>query len=323
MIYIINLYYADNDKLITESNLIKIKQMLASKDKIFFANVIDPSAEEIELLIQELLLHSITIKNFTTSEHIPKVEEYAYYLSTTMYDIKFITDEICYEVNPINIILMQNLTLIVTKTSFTSLEEILSRVSANLVGNFSNPCNLYYITLDVLIDNLFPVITCFEKKLALLQENLLTGGEKDYTKKLLNIRSNILKLKNSITYENEVLYKVSHEKLNLICEENIAYLKDVYHHIEKLSATLTEYGDWASNLSDSYASLSTAKTNDTLQMLTIIQYIFMPLGFLTGWYGMGFKMPEVAFKYSYLVFIIIVTTMTMSILIYFKKKKML
>lgn len=286
-------------------------------------NVINPSEEEMDILIQDLQLHLVTINNFTSSEHLPKIEEYPNYISTIMYDIQFSTGETCYKINPLNIILMQNLVLIVTKANFIALEEIISRISANLVGSFSHSCNLYYITLDVLIDNLFPVITCFEKKLDLLQENLLTGAGKDYTKELMSIRSNILKLKKSFTYENEVLYKVSHEKLNLIYEEDINYLKDVFHHIEKLNATLIEYYDWASSLSDGYDSLSTAKTNDRLQMLTIIQYIFMPLGFLTGWYGMGFKMPEVDFKYSYLLFIIIVTTLTILILIYFKKKKML
>ena len=319
----INLYYPEKDKLLKEDSLITIKQMLTSKDKIFYLNVQNPSDEEMELLIQVLQLHLITIKNFTTIKHIPKVEEYEHYLSTTMYDIELTTDEIYYKISPINIILMQNLTLILTKTNFTSLEEILSRISSNLVGNFSDSCHLYYITLDVLIDNLFPILTCFEKKLDLLQENLLKGTGKDYTKKLMSIRSDILKLKKSFTYEKEVLYKVSHEKLNLICKDDIAYMKDVFHHIEKLSATLTEYGDWASTLSDGYASLSTAKTNDRLQMLTIIQYIFMPLTFLTGWYGMGFKMPEADFKYSYLVFIVISTVLTISMLAYFKKKKMI
>jgi len=319
----INLYYTANDKLLTESNLSRIKQILPSKDKIFYLNVISPTDEEMELLIQVLQLHLITIKNFTTSKHIPKVEEYEHYLSTTMYDIQLTSDEICYKITPINIILMDNLTLILTKKNFNSMQEILSRISSNLAVNFSDPCNLYYITMDVLVDNLFPVITCFEKRLDLLQENLLTGPGKDYTNKVISIRSNILKLKKTFTYEKEVLFAVSHEKLNLICKEDIAYMKDVFHHIEKLSATLSEYSDWASNLSDGYANLSTAKTNDRLQMLTIIQYIFMPLSFLTSWYGTNFAMPETTFKYSYLFFILVSTTLTISMLAYFKKKKML
>jgi len=319
----INLYYTEKNALITEGNLAKIKQILFAKDKICYLNVTNPSDEEMELLIQVLQLHLITIKNFTTSKHLPRIEEYEHYISTTMYDIQLTNDEVCYKINSVSIILMQNLTLLLTKTNFTSFEEILSRISSNLVKNFSDSCDLYYITLDVLVDNLFPIITCFEKKLDQLQENLLTDGGKDYTKKLMSLRSNILRLKKSFTYEKEVLYKVSHEKLNLICKEDIAYMKDVFHHIEKLSATLTEYSDWASALSDAYASLSASKTNDRLQMLTIIQYIFMPLGFLTGWYGMNFKMPETDPAIAYYIFMFIVASISLSLIAYFKKKKLL
>jgi magnesium transporter len=319
----INLYYLDDNKLITEYNSTRIKQILEAKDKVCYVNVIKPTDEDMELLIQVLHLHLITIKNFSTSKHLPRVEEYENYVSTTMYDIELTNDEICYRTTPINIILMHNLTLILSKTSSTSLDEMLARISSNLIETFSDSCNLYYIALDVLVDNLFPVITCFEKELDTLQSNLLKGGDKDYTKNLMSIRGNILGLKKSFTYEKEVLYKLSYEKLNLICKEDIPYIKDVFHHIEKLSSTLTEYSDWASTLSDAYNAASTSKVNDKLQMLTIIQYIFLPLGFLTGWYGMGFKMPEVSFKYSYLVFIVIVAISTLSMLVYFKRKKML
>lgn len=321
--YMINLYYEDNARLITEYNFTRIKQILSSKDKICYLNIISPSDEEMELLIQVLQLHLITIKNFTTSKHLPKIEEYEDYVSTTMYDIELTTDEVCYKINPVNIILMKNLTLILSKTNSAYLEEMLSRISSNLVGNFSDPCNLYYITLDVLVDNLFPVITCFEKELDILQENLLKGGGKDYTKRLMSIRSNILGLKKSFTYEKEVLHILSHEKLNLICKEDIPYMKDVFHHIEKLSSTLTEYSHWASTLSDAYNSYNSSKVNDRLKALTIVQYIFMPLSFLTGWYGMNFKMPETKPAIAYYIFMASILFIIISMIAYFKKKKML
>ncbi len=139
----------------------------------------------------------------------------------------------------------------------------------------------------------------------------------------MNIRQSMLELRKAFSYEQEVLYRISHEKLAFVCNNVIAYMKDVFHHLEKLNAILQEYSDWAMNLTDAYVALSSSKLNDRLQMLTIIQYIFMPLGFVTGWYGMGFKMPEEGLHYSYPIFILIVMVITGWVIIYFKKKKML
>ena len=51
---------------------------------------------------------------------------------------------------------------------------------------------------------------------------------------------------------------------------------------------------------------------------------FIPLTFLAGIYGMNFEhFPELGFKYSYLIFWIIVICVVTGLLIYFKRKKWL
>lgn len=319
----LKLYYEEQSNLIEMHDLRSITQTILKDDKVCLLYAIDPQYYELDFLIQELNLHLITIKNFKTSKHIPKLESYPAYVSTTMYDIELANNDDCYTVNPIGIILMKNLTLILSQTDLLAMDEIMTRINNNLTLNFSDPCNLYYIALDVLVDNLFPILSCFEKKLDLIQENALKDYEKNYAKKLLTVRSGLLKLNKVFIYEKEVLYEISHEKLNFICQEDAPYMKDVYHHLEKLNVTLKEFNDWASNLSDTYTNDNTAKVNDRLQLLTVIQYVFMPLSFLTGWYGMNFKMPETDPAIAYYIFILIVTTISISMILYFKKKKLL
>ena len=101
-------------------------------------------------------------------------------------------------------------------------------------------------------------------------------------------------------------------------------MKDIYHHLEKLNATLKEYDGWASTLNDAYVAYSSSKLNDKLNLFTIIAFIFMPLDTLSGWYGMNFvNMPELAFKYGYFCLTGVVAIYLIIITMYFKKKKML
>src|SRR5659263_469394 len=111
--------------------------------------------------------------------------------------------------------------------------------------------------------------------------------------------------------------------MDYILQEQLPYMKDIFHHLEKLNATLQEYIDWSASLSDAYMSFSSSKLNDNLNLLTIISFIFMPLGFLTGWYGMNFKiMPECNLDYGYLYFIGFVAIITISMIIHFKRKQL-
>lgn len=61
-----------------------------------------------------------------------------------------------------------------------------------------------------------------------------------------------------------------------------------------------------------------------MTVLTVVTTIFMPLTLIVGWYGMNFKfMPELDYKMSYPILILISLSIVIGSLIYFKKKKWL
>jgi magnesium transporter len=64
--------------------------------------------------------------------------------------------------------------------------------------------------------------------------------------------------------------------------------------------------------------------NNNMNYLTIVTTIFLPLTLVTGWYGMNFRyMPELAYKYSYLVIIVLCILIIAGSLWFFKKKRLL
>jgi magnesium transporter len=320
----INLYYENNDKILTLEGLEKIKSEITLIKNSCFIKVIAATDTEMDFLTQYLKLHIITLKNIVSKKQLPKVEDYDNYISTIMYDVKYTDKQNCYITNPVIVILMKNMTLILAENTFEAMDEIFSRFSLNPNKAFTSASNLYYIAIDVLVDNLFPVLACFENKLDALQENILKNNAKDSNEKIIKIRKSLLELRKVFTYEQEILYKISHENMDYILQEQLPYMKDIFHHLEKLNATLQEYNDWASSLSDAYMSFSSSKLNENLNLLTIISFIFMPLSFLTGWYGMNFKiMPELNLDYGYFYFIGVVVIITFSMIIYFKRKKLL
>jgi magnesium transporter len=319
----LELYYEMNGKLESISEIEKIKERIDLNSRNMLLMVVLANEEEFDFLSNYLKLHIITIKSIKSNKHIPKIEVYENYLSTIMYDIQLIKESNSYDITPVGIVLMQNITIVLCRKNLDAYNEILRRLKVSLENSFKDSCSLYYVVLDVLVDSHFTILAALEDTLMFLQDNLLRDGKQDYTEKIMNIRRNVLELRKAFTYEQEVLYRISHDKLLFVCNYVIVYMKDIFHHLEKLNAMLQEYNDWASSLTDAYSAHASSRLNDRLQMLTILQYIFMPLGFLTGWYGMGFKMPEVSFRYSYIIFIISVVAITISVLIYFKRKKML
>ena len=62
--------------------------------------------------------------------------------------------------------------------------------------------------------------------------------------------------------------------------------------------------------------------NNIMKLFTVVSVIFLPLSLIVGWYGMNFVgMPELAWKYGYVMVIIICAVVTLFNFIMFKIKK--
>ena len=73
---------------------------------------------------------------------------------------------------------------------------------------------------------------------------------------------------------------------------------------------------------NNYMSMVAHKTNAVMSRLTIVSFIFLPLTFLCGVYGMNFDvLPEKGFKYGYLYFWIAVLVIAIGIIAFMKRKK--
>jgi len=62
--------------------------------------------------------------------------------------------------------------------------------------------------------------------------------------------------------------------------------------------------------------------NQVMKTLTVVATLFIPLTFLAGVYGMNFRfMPELQWKYGYLVFWGIILVVGALMFVYVKRKK--
>ena len=122
----------------------------------------------------------------------------------------------------------------------------------------------------------------------------------------------------------EVISALAKSESILIKEDVLVYLRDVYDHVIQAIDTIETFRDMLSAMLDIYLSSVGNRMNQVMKVLTIIATIFIPMTFLAGIYGMNFKyMPELEWKYAYLVFWLVVVMVFIIMIALFKKKKWL
>ena len=70
--------------------------------------------------------------------------------------------------------------------------------------------------------------------------------------------------------------------------ETTAYYRDVYDHIIRQYETVDSLRDLLTGAMDVYLSTVSNRLNMTVKALTVVASLFLPLTFLTGFFGMNF-----------------------------------
>ena len=131
-------------------------------------------------------------------------------------------------------------------------------------------------------------------------------------------------LRKSVWPLREVISGLERTESSLIEESTGIYLRDVYDHSIQVIDTIETFRDMISGMLDIYLSSISNKMNEVMKLLTIIATIFIPLTFIAGIYGMNFAyMPELQWRWGYFGVLFIMAVVSITMLIYFRKKKWL
>jgi magnesium transporter len=154
--------------------------------------------------------------------------------------------------------------------------------------------------IDVVVDNYLPVLEELQQQIELLEEQLLNKKIELSDRKILMMRKQMGSLMKSILPAREAVRQIIREEPDLIEEINMKYYRDIFDHLNYITATLEGFKDDINGLTDLYNATINNRLNNIMKTLTIISSIFIPLSFIAGIYGMNFDyMPELRWQYGY------------------------
>ena len=183
---------------------------------------------------------------------------------------------------------------------------------------------LLYQIADILIDNTILIIDVIDEALENLEDSIFHEDieEDELQKDIYYARRTLNRITKVSIHEKDVLNRMYHRFNNEIQQQLKYEFIDLNEHLKYLineSKTLLDRTGYLLNL---HMGILSTKMNKAMQRLAAISLIFLPLTFVVGNYGMNFEyMPELHWKYGYLMTWIINIAIAGSIYWWLKKKK--
>lgn len=188
-----------------------------------------------------------------------------------------------------------------------------------------SPLLLLSRLLNTMAQNYLDTMLEFEGKLSEIEDTIIQSKTDDLLIETMGYRSRLRKLRRIFNYHEKnslELLKMVKEKGGLV--EHHYHFQDVYDKNERLLSLSNMFYELTGDLVDGFLSMASHHLNKTMQVLTVITAIFVPLGFLAGLYGMNFQyMPELQVHNGYFILLSVMAVLAVSLIGLFKYKSWL
>ena len=149
---------------------------------------------------------------------------------------------------------------------------------------------LCYHLLDAVVDNYIDLVDDIEDIIDDLEDRIIDAkAGRDAVRDVFALKRQMIAFRKTASPLRDVVNEMTSRDFPYVKEETLPYLRDVYDHLVRLSDMLDTYRDILTGALDVHLSAVSNSLNLVMKRLTVVATIFLPLTFITGFWGMNFQ----------------------------------
>jgi magnesium transporter len=260
-------------------------------DKLLWLDVLAPDDDDVATLTDIFKLHPLAAADLTEFGQRPKIEDFGNLVYLVAYGVKGGDNDL----SEVHCFYAENFLVTVRRDGCHSLDQMRDRIGqpGGLVPSGTRPIRLillHYI-MDSLIDSFFPSLSAFDDRIDQLQEMIFAQPGTEQLAELFTMQRWLVSVRKLISPERDAMAALVAGMVTLpgMTADSDPYVRDLYDHLIRVSDLIDSYRDLITNAMDAYLSMVSNNLNEVMKQLAIIATIFLPLSFLTGFFGQNFS----------------------------------
>jgi magnesium transporter len=149
---------------------------------------------------------------------------------------------------------------------------------------------IVYLIINALVDAFFPVLNNFDDKIDALEDDILKAPTEAQLGVLFDMKRTLMNMRKVIAPQRDMMASINAGVSDVpgMTDEAAKYFRDLYDHLIRLADLVDSYRDLLSSVMDTHLSTVSNRLNVVMKQLAIIATIFLPLSWLTGFFGQNF-----------------------------------
>jgi magnesium transporter len=296
-----------------------IVHLLEGSHAVFWLDIQAPDDDDYRVLTDTFKFHQLTIEDVKNQNQRPKLDGYDGYEFAVVFVIGLEGEQVSFREHHLYIAPHYLVTVhLEPEPSFDKLNE---RIAESPVSTCRHVSFLTYLVMDSLVDTTFTALETLDESVDRLQDEVLRDAAPSQLALLQSMKHSVVEMRRILGAQRDMFQRL----VTLSVEqdrETTAYYRDVYDHIIRQYETVDSLRDLLTGAMDVYLSTVSNRLNMTVKALTVVASLFLPLTFLTGFFGMnfGWLVSRIGSGYAFAIGLSVMTISIVTQLFFFRRR---
>jgi len=259
-------------------------ELALKEDKLLWLDLQDTGDETLTLLREVFKIHPLAVEDAKEFHQRPKIEDYDDFVSMVIYGARGLDEPL----TEVHCFYAAHFLVSVHRDEVPAVAD-----ACRTLGRLPTDRRLValYRLFDTLVDTMFPYLAAMDDRIDDLQDQIFENPREKQLAAVFALKRQLVDMRKMVTPQRDMVSSMLTQVIPIsgMTTESERYVRDLYDHLIRISDQVDGLRDLLSGSLDAYMSMVSNRLNDVMKQLTIIATVFLPLSFLTGFFGQNFS----------------------------------
>lgn len=292
-----SLFYTPGKPIHTDISPSEFPRLLRDRKGVLWVDFIGEPAEQAEPILRGFGFHPLAIDDALQETHTPKIDDWGDYIYMVFNVMNYKQENGVFdsEIDELDVFLGRNYVITHHDKVISAVEDTWSACQRDIRHVQDGPDHLLYRIVDSLVMGYMPLVEQIDEQIDLIEDQVFDRPHPATLEQIFALKRLLLAMRRIILPQREVLNKLARDDYSMIDPKDRIFFRDIYDHLVRLHDLNESLRDLVSGALDTYLSVVNNRMNEVMKTLTIITTLFMPITFVTGFFGMNFFEPVARF----------------------------
>jgi magnesium transporter len=277
----------DADGTTVDATTDAVRQRLAG-NSFFWLDVDGMDDETCHLLLDGFGFHPLAVEDAEHFGQRPKIDDFQGFTYFVVHGAQQESPSVTVEVH---VFYSDKSVVTAHRGASAVLDGVRARLGRHRTDGLSPPgISILYLVVDELVDSFFPVLSKFDDRIDEIEDAILQQPTEAQLGELFDMKRTLVALRKVVTPQRDMFARMLSGVSTVagMTAEDERYFRDLYDHLIRISDLIDSYRDLLTGAMDTHLSTVSNRLNVVMKQLAIIATVFLPLTFLTGFFGQNF-----------------------------------